>query len=497
MPTPIRVHPRNRKLFEFRGNPLVLVTATEHYGAVMNRPFNYARYLADAAEKRITLTRLFLLFRELQTPANPYSTCKPESPDYIAPYERTGPQRALDLQPVYDLDRPSAEFYERLHGFVGLASEHGVIVEVVFLSNTYGDSGWGLNPLNAHNNINGLEDIPWYEYMTRRHTKLYARQVDHVRRIVRELKAYDNIIYEICNEPGGGIGIEGAPTPAEVNEWLAALIRVVRETEAGLPNRHLIAGQEAFAYTLPDEESNASDVHQFADLSFADMDYDVVNMHPLSNMKHRGKQYNLGRFMHAELNLRAYRDYCLDTYREPKPLNLDEDNCASQYKGPEGWTIHRKRAWTALMCGAHYDVIDFSIWAYLETGTPDSQRHIRTWMKHLSEFTHSLDLASAVPMPDLVLGYPARTVVSAFGVRERDFAVYLADDREWDEPDCGSPLGGELPLQLETAHWLVSCYSPVTGLYSPAVQVEGGANARVSLPAFEHDLVLRFTRAGE
>jgi len=88
-------------------------------------------------------------------------------------------------------------------------------------------------------------------------------------------------------------------------------------------------------------------------------------------------------------------------------------------------------------------------------------------------------------------------VVSAFGVRERDFAVYLADDREWDEPDCGSPLGGELPLQLETAHWLVSCYSPVTGLYSPAVQVEGGANARVSLPAFEHDLVLRFTRAGE
>ena len=82
MSTPIRIHPENRKLFEFRSKPLVLVTATEHYGAVMNRPFDYRRYLEDAAEKGITLTRLFLLFRELQNHCNPYSTCKPESPDY-------------------------------------------------------------------------------------------------------------------------------------------------------------------------------------------------------------------------------------------------------------------------------------------------------------------------------------------------------------------------------------------------------------------------------
>ena len=51
-PTPIRLHPENPKCFEFRGKPLVLVTATEHYGAVMNRPFRFERYLADAAEKR-------------------------------------------------------------------------------------------------------------------------------------------------------------------------------------------------------------------------------------------------------------------------------------------------------------------------------------------------------------------------------------------------------------------------------------------------------------
>src|SRR5436853_6015166 len=100
--SPIRLHPENPRLFEFRGKPLVLVTATEHYGAVMNRPFRFERYLADVAEKQMTLTRLFLLFREMQTPINPYSTCKPESPDYIAPFLRTGPGHALDGELKYD-----------------------------------------------------------------------------------------------------------------------------------------------------------------------------------------------------------------------------------------------------------------------------------------------------------------------------------------------------------------------------------------------------------
>ena len=38
MSTPIRLHPQNPKCFEYRGQPRALITATEHYGAVMNRP---------------------------------------------------------------------------------------------------------------------------------------------------------------------------------------------------------------------------------------------------------------------------------------------------------------------------------------------------------------------------------------------------------------------------------------------------------------------------
>ena len=494
MSTPIRIHPDNPKLFEYAGRPLVLLTATEHYGAVFNRPFRFDRYLADTADKQITLTRLFVLFRELQNHCNPYSTCKPESPDYISPYRRVGPKQALDGQLQYDLDQWDPEFFERLHTFVGLAAACDIIVEVVLLSNTYSPDIWALNPLNAANNINDLETIPWYQYMSQRALRVFERQLQLTRHVVTELNAYDNIIWEICNEPGGGVGPADAPGPDEVNDWLAALNDAIRTTEANLPKQHIIAGQEAFAYKLPQEEQNLLDVHQFADRSFASAEYEVVNMHPLSNMKFRGKQYNLGRFMQAQLHLEAYRQYCLDLYDQPKPLNLDEDNCASQYKDLRGWIIHRKRAWTALLCGAHYDYIDFTINNYLETGTPESQRHIRTWMRHLSQYVHALDLVRTRPMPEIVRQAPQHTIAAVLAVAGEDYSIYLADARESDAPGAGETIRGDLAMDVPAGEYEAACFSPATGLYSPWSAWSGGPDTRFSLPSFAHDIVLRLRR---
>ncbi len=66
MSAPIQLHPDNPRYFLYKDRPLVLITATEHYGAVINRNFDYIAYLDDAAHKRQTLSRCFLLFRELQ-----------------------------------------------------------------------------------------------------------------------------------------------------------------------------------------------------------------------------------------------------------------------------------------------------------------------------------------------------------------------------------------------------------------------------------------------
>ena len=128
----------------------------------------------------------------------------------------TGPGLALDGQPRYDLDQWNPEFFERLHRFLTLAAERGIVVEVVLLSNAYNDAVWTLNPLHHANNVNGLEEAAWPDYTSTRHPQLFARQCAHARKIVEETNRYDNVVYEICNEPGGAAW-PGAATVEEVN----------------------------------------------------------------------------------------------------------------------------------------------------------------------------------------------------------------------------------------------------------------------------------------
>ena len=492
---PVCLHPENPKILLFRGAPLLLITATEHYGAVLNRPFRFERYLADVAARGITLTRLFTLFRELQAPKNPYSTCKPESPDYVAPFIRSGAEAALDGQPKYDLDRWNPEFFTRLDAFLSLASEYGIVVEVTLFSNTYKDGVWALNPLHPANNLDDSAPVAWYEYTSQRHAGLFRRQCAHVTEIVRRTNRFDNVIYEICNEPGGN-AFPAGPSRPEVDAWQMEIARVIRETEQELPNRHLISAQEAFAYHLDDEsERRGPGVFQFADRGFTMDAVDIVNMHPADNMRYRGRSYDLGEFMQGNLKLAELQRYCLDLYAEPKPLNLDEDNSASQYKNTMGWTVHRKRAWTALFCGAHYDAIDFSIVNGFETGTEESRHGLRAWFGHLARFIHGLDLVRARPMPELIGALPEHIVGSVLAIPGECYELYLADCRERDEPGAGEMIAGQVVLDLADRELAVSCYSPETGLESPAVRLQGGSHTRLELPPFKQDLVVRIKRS--
>ena len=482
----VRIHPQNPKIFEFRGEQRVLLCATEHYGAVINRAFRYERYLEDAAAREQTLTRLFTLFRELQTALNPHSTCKPESPDFVTPFRRTGPGNARDGEPRYDLSQWNDEYFERLHGFLGLASQHAIIVEVVLFSNTYNDEVWNLNPLHPRNNVNLDADKPirWQDYLSGRHEELLHWQQAHARRIVEQTNQYDNVIYEICNEPGA-FRSEDLPGVDEVNAWQSRMIELVREVEKDKANQHLIAGQQAF---LMD-----TDFEQPAEASFAELDFDIVNIHPLPGTWFGGRSYDMGAFMSKQLKLEAVRDFALATYGEAKPLNYDEDNVATRYLDPEGWTVQRKRAWTTLMSGAHYDMIDFSILPHLETGTSASQQCIRSWMGYLSTFIHSVDLLRARPLTGWLQRHPDDTVASALAVEGEDYCIYLADGREREASDCGQPIGGTLCFDLPAGDFTVSAYSPCTGVYSPALLLPGG-DTELEVPVFTHDTVIRVRR---
>ncbi len=485
---PIRLHPDNPKYFLFRGKPLVLLTATEHYGSVINRPFDFERYLDDAVTHKMTLTRTFLLFRELQNARNPVSPCKPESPDFIAPFPRTGPGKAMDGEPVYDLDRWNPEYFERLRRFLEAASKRGIVVELTLFSNTYADNIWALNPFRAKNNRQGVGNIEWPEYLSLKDRELVRRQSEYARKIIQETSGFDNVYYEVCNEPGGGV--KGHASPEDVDAWQDEMARVIRDELRKLGRTHLVAGQQAFTY--PDPKFRFP-----LDATFSNTIMDIVNVHPLPDIELGRRSYQLGNFMSKELMLDEVAAFCLAAFDRKKPVVLDEDNAASLYRDPAGWTIHRKRAWTALLTGAHYDYIDFSITVGQEAGTPASRRGIRAWMQHLSEFMNSFDFVHARPAPGLVSAKPEHVVAAVLAVPGRDYAAYLADSREVTDRSAGEPISGELRFSLPAGQFVVRLYSPVTGEYSVGIPVKGGGMTTLDLPPFRHDIVIRATSSNK
>src|SRR3974390_3517107 len=54
---PIALHPQNPHYFLWRGQPTVLITSGEHYGAVLNADFDYVKYLDTLAADKLNLTR--------------------------------------------------------------------------------------------------------------------------------------------------------------------------------------------------------------------------------------------------------------------------------------------------------------------------------------------------------------------------------------------------------------------------------------------------------
>ncbi len=55
---PLALHPDNPRYFLFRGKPAVLITSGEHYGAVLNRDFDYVAY--PALRKQLQILKEFM-----------------------------------------------------------------------------------------------------------------------------------------------------------------------------------------------------------------------------------------------------------------------------------------------------------------------------------------------------------------------------------------------------------------------------------------------------
>ncbi|MCI0389945.1 MAG: PA14 domain-containing protein [Acidobacteria bacterium] len=234
-PKPISLHPENPHYFLWRGKPTIIITSGEHYGAVLNLDFNYVAYLDALAQDKLNNVRIFTgAYAETSDSFNITNNVLAPAPNrLICPWARSSEPGAADGGNKFDLSKWDENYFKRLRDFVAKAGERGIVVEVNLFCPFYNDSMWSISPMNKRNNVNNVGDNASINvYTLEKHGGLLPIQEAMTRKIVAELKDFDNLYYEICNEPYFG-GVE--------MKWQHHIADVITDAQKDFPDKFLIS----------------------------------------------------------------------------------------------------------------------------------------------------------------------------------------------------------------------------------------------------------------
>ena len=186
---PIQLYPKNNHYFLWCGQPTILVTSGEHYGAVLNLDFDFERYLKTLAADGLNHTRTFSgTYREVPTSFGiTDNTLAPKPGRFACPWARSQTPGALDGGNKFDLTKFDDAYFQRLRSFLVAAEKAGVVVEFNLFCPLYNMELWAVSPMNAKNNVNGVGDCLRDETLSLKHLALLEIQLEFVRRVVREL----------------------------------------------------------------------------------------------------------------------------------------------------------------------------------------------------------------------------------------------------------------------------------------------------------------------
>jgi hypothetical protein len=199
----IKKHPDNPHYFIYKGKPIVLITTDQHYGAVINLDFDYIPFLDRLREFGMNLTRIYpggyVEMKDQYTKGNPLG---PAPDRYILPWEKSSQEGADEHlgKFKYDLDKWDEDYFKRLKDFVYQASVRDIIVEIAFFNGMY-DDRWKAQPLFHTNNIQGVGNGDFKLFTTLSDKELSRYQAEYVKKIASELIKFDNVIYDISDEP--------------------------------------------------------------------------------------------------------------------------------------------------------------------------------------------------------------------------------------------------------------------------------------------------------
>jgi hypothetical protein len=440
---PISLHPENPHYFLYKDKPTVLITSGEHYGAVMNLDFDYVTYLQTLAGDGLNLTRVF---------TGPYvepigafkiesNTLAPAPHGFICPWARTEIAGYKNGGNKFDLTQWDPEYFERLKNFMTEAEKKGIIVELTLFCPFYGEEQWSLSPMNPVNHVNGWgpEDRT-HVYTLDKSKRLLAVQENLVRKLVHELRDYDNLIYEICNEPYfGGVTLS----------WQHHIGALIAEEEKAFPAQHLISQNIA----------NGSKI--------------IEDPHP---------SVSVFNFHYAFPPLAVSQNYHLDKVIGDNETGFD-GNADSTYRR-EGWFF-------ITAGGALFNNLDYSFTADHEDGTfqyPSTQpgggsASLRRQLNYLKKFINGFDFIKMKPDSAVVRNLDQNRNVQVLAEKGKQYAIYIWGKGPFD-----------LELSIPEGSYNVTFTDPVTGESTKGKPVRADGRITVTTPAYAEDVAIKIQR---
>lgn len=442
---PLALHPDNPHYFLFRGKPAVLVTSAEHYGSVLNLDFDYVKYLAELKQNDLNLTRIFtgVYCEDTKSFGITRNTLAPESGKLICPWARSEVAGYAGGGNKFDLTKWDEKYFHRLKSFMAEASKQGVVVEIAIFCPFYEDSMWNLSPMNAANNVNGIGKVGRESvYNREKNGELQAIQEAVVKKLVAELREFDNLYWEVCNEPYfGGV----------TDDWQRRIVDVIVESEKGTSSRHLIS------------------------LNIANGSQKVEKPHP---------EVSIFNFHYTSPPTAVKENFALN-----KVIGENETG----FKGT-GDTHYRMEAWEFLLAGGGlFNNLDYSFVAGHEDGTfkyPEKSpgggnRGYRKQVKNLKHFVEGFDFLRMKPDATTVKGgLPAKGRVTVLSEPGKQYAFYFFGG------DTAKPQ-----LALPTGRYQAEWISTMTGEVLKKESIEAkDAAIELASPKFEVDIALRIRR---
>ncbi len=449
----LALHPDNPHYFLWRDKPTILVTSGEHYGAVLNMDFAYSRYLDELRNHGLNHTRTFSgVYREnsaaFQITDN---TLAPAPQRYICPWARS-------TQPGYhaggnrfDLTRWDEAYFARLKDFLTEAAKRGIVVELTLFCPMYRDDMWEDCPMKASNNVNGVGDCSREEVYTLKHRQLLDVQLAVTRKIVGELRDFDNLYYEVCNEPYfGGV----------TQDWQHAIIDAIVDAERDFPQQHLIS------------------------LNIANGRAKVERPHPAVSI------FNF--------------HYCVppDTVAMNFTLNKVIGENETGFRGHED-VLYRTEGWDFLLAGgALYNNLDYSFTPKTPDGTLQDFKSpgggsaaLRKQLGILKEFLEGFDFLHMRPDHELVRNVSPKLSTTVLASPGREYAVYLhvplPNQPKRLEDHLRVSVEAKVTVDLPAGDYLATWLDPVSGEVVRTERLQHKSGLReLRSPQFDNDVAL-------